>query len=124
MKCTRRPDLGPQTRIHIVKLAWLHQGIYGKMTEIAQYYQISRTFLYQLLFMASLHLEILFSDQKLLFQKDQQHLEQLILLLRLEEKCSLLSLASIVKALEYHPIPWDISVNSSTALVRRFLPSS
>ena len=103
MKFTRRPDLDPQTRIHIVMLAWLHQGVYGKMTEIAKSYQISRTFLYQLLLMANLQLETLFSDEKLLFQKDHRHLEQLLLLLRLEGKCSLLSIASILKALEYHP---------------------
>jgi len=103
MKFTRRPDLDPQTRIDIVMLAWLHQGVYGKMTAIAKYYQISRTFLYHLLFMVHLQLETLFSDEKLLFQKDHQHLEQLLLLLRLEGKCSLLSIASIVKALEYHP---------------------
>lgn len=103
MKCTRRPDLAPQTRIDIVMLAWLHQGVYGKMTAIAQYYQISRTFLYHLLFMAHLQLETLFSDEQLLFQKDHRHLEHLLLLLRLEGKCSLLSIASIVKALEYHP---------------------
>ena len=34
--------------------AWLHQGVYGKMTKIAKFYQISCTFLYQLLFMANL----------------------------------------------------------------------
>ncbi len=45
MKFTRRPDLDPHTRIEIVRLAWLYQGIYGKMTEIAQTYLISRTFL-------------------------------------------------------------------------------
>src|SRR5712691_425097 len=83
--------------------AWLHQGVYGKMTQIAQYYQISRTFLYQLLFVANLHLETLFSDEKPLFHKDHCHGEQLILLLRLEGKCSLLSIASIVQAMEYHP---------------------
>src|SRR5256885_1141366 len=103
MKFTRRPDLAPQTRIDIVMLAWLHQGVYGKMTELAQCYQISRTFLYQLLFMANLQLETLFSEEKLLFQKDHCHLEQLIVLLRLEGKCSLLSIASILQALEYHP---------------------
>ncbi len=103
MKFTRRPDLAPQTRIHIVMLAWRHQGVYGKMTQIAKSYQISRTFLYQLLFVANLKLETLFSDEKYLFQKDHQHLEQLLLLLRLEGKCSLLSLASILKALEYRP---------------------
>ena len=103
MKFMRRPDLDPQTRIQMVMTAWLHQGVYGKMTQIAQYYQISRTFLYQLLFVANLHLETLFSDEKLVFQKDHRHLEQLLLLLRLEGKCSILSIASIVKALEYSP---------------------
>ena len=62
MKFTRRPDLDPPTRIHLVMLAWLHQGVYGKMTQIAQAYQISRTFLYQLLLAANLQLEVLFSD--------------------------------------------------------------
>ena len=103
MKFTRRPDLEPRTRIYIVMLAWLHQGVYGKMTAIAKGYQISRTFLYHLLFMANLQLETLFSDEKLLFQKDHRHFEQLILLLRLEGTCSLPSIAAIVKALEYHP---------------------
>src|SRR5215467_5631351 len=103
MKFTRRPDLAPQTRIHIVMLAWLHQGVYGKMTQIANYYRISRTFLYQLLLAANLQLEGLFSDAKLLSQTDHQHLEQLLLLLRLEGKCALLSISSILKALQYHP---------------------
>jgi len=46
MKFMRRPDLDPQTRIQIVIQAWLNQGVYGQMTHIAKYYQISRTFLY------------------------------------------------------------------------------
>jgi hypothetical protein len=103
MKFIRRPDLDSHTRIHIVRLAWLYQGVYGKMTQIAKSYQISRTFLYQLLLMANLQLETLFSDEKLLFQKDYQHLDQLLLLLRLEGKCSLLSISAILKALEYQP---------------------
>jgi len=103
MQFIRRADLDPQTRIHIVMLAWLHQGVYGKMTEIAQSYQISRTFLYQLLFMANLQLETLFSDEKLLFQKEHRHFEHLLFLLRLEGKCSLLSLAAILQALDYQP---------------------
>jgi hypothetical protein len=84
-------------------LAWLHQGVYGKMTEIANTYLISRTFLYQLILAANLQLEMLFSDEKLLFQKDHQHFEPLLLLLRLEGNCSLLSISSILKALEYRP---------------------
>jgi tetratricopeptide (TPR) repeat protein len=103
MKFTRRPDLDPHTRIEIVRRAWLYQGVYGKMTHIAHYYQISRTFLYQLIFLANLQLEMLFSDAKLLLQKDHQHFEQLLLLLRLEGNCALLSMSSILKALEYHP---------------------
>lgn len=103
MKFTRRPDLDPQTRIHIVMLVWLHQGVYGKMTEIANTYLISRTFLYQLILAANLQLKILFSDEKLLFQKDHQHFEHLLLLLRLEGNCSLLSISSILKALQYPP---------------------
>jgi hypothetical protein len=98
MKFTRRPDLDPQTRIEIVRVAWLYQGVYGKMTQIAQSYQISRTFLYQLMFVANLQLEILFSDEKRLFQKDHRHLEQLLLLLRLEGNCSLLRDAPV------HPV--------------------
>ena len=95
MKFIRRPDLDSQTRIHIVMLVWLHLGVYGKMTEIATVYRISRTFLYQLLLMANLQLETLFSDEKLLFQKDHYHLDQLLFLLRLEGKCSLLSIAAL-----------------------------
>ena len=103
MKFTRRPDLDPQTRIHIVMLAWLQQGVYGQMTQIANYYRISRTFLYQLLLAANLQMEVLFSDEKLLFQKDHQYFEHLLLLLRLEGNCSLLSISSILQALQYHP---------------------
>ena len=44
MQFIRRPDLDPQTRIHIVMLAWLHQGVYGKMTEIANYYVLLTRF--------------------------------------------------------------------------------
>src|SRR5512145_1163946 len=89
MKFVRRPDLDAQTRIHIVMLAWLHQGVYGKMTEIANAYRISRTFLSQLLLMATVPLETLFSDEKLLLQKAHCHLDQMLFWLRLEGKGSL-----------------------------------
>ena len=49
MKFIRRQALTPHTRIDMVRLAWLNQGIYGKMTQIAQDYHISRTFLSQLI---------------------------------------------------------------------------
>ena len=44
-------------------LAWLHHGVYGKMTQIAKAYGISRTLLYQLLLAATIQLEVLFSEQ-------------------------------------------------------------
>src|SRR5207245_6435674 len=79
------------------------KGVYGKMTEIDNSYTISRILLYQLLLMAHLQLETLFNSEKLLVQKDHCHLDQLLFLLRLEGNCSLLSISSILKALEYHP---------------------
>jgi len=73
------------------------------MTEIARSYQISRTFLYPLVFMAHLQLEVLFSDETHRAPADPRPLEPLMLLLRLEGKCSLGSIASILQALEYAP---------------------
>ncbi len=103
MKFIRRHDLDPQTRIEIVKLAWQGQGLYGKMTEIAQAYHISRTFLYQLTWAAQHHLEDLFSDSQPLVEAPDSLLQPLILLLRLEGKCSIPSLSSILKRLGYQP---------------------
>jgi hypothetical protein len=123
MKFVRRRDLDPQTRIHIVMLAWFNQGIYGKMTQIAQYYRISRTFLYQLLFVATLQLETLLSDEKRPGEQDQRHVEQLIMLLRLEGKCSIPSMSSILKYLGHQPN----SVGSLSAFFQRYgraLPST
>jgi hypothetical protein len=103
MKFIRRQDLTPHTRIEMVKLAWLHQGLYGKMTQIAQEYDISRTFLYQLMWAANLQLETLFSDQQPLGPVPQPLWEPFILLLRLEGKCSIPSLSAILKYFQYQP---------------------
>ena len=103
MKFTRRPDLDPQTRIEIVKHVWLHQGIYGKMVQIAQAYQISRTFLYQLSWAARSPLEVLFSDPHHLVQPPDFLLEPWILWCRLEGKCSIPSISSIFKRFDYQP---------------------
>jgi hypothetical protein len=103
MKFIRRHDLPPHTRIEMVRLAWLNQGIYGKMTQIAQDYHISRTFLYQLIWAANLQLETLFSDQKPHVQDPHPLFEPFILLLRLEGKCSIPSLSAILKYFQYQP---------------------
>src|SRR2546426_1194409 len=103
MKFIRRHDLTPHTRIEMVRLAWLNQGIYGKMTQIAQEYHISRTFLYQLMWAANLQLETLFSDQKPHVEDPHPLFEPFILLLRLEGKCSIPSLSSILQYFQYQP---------------------
>jgi len=103
MKFTRRRDLDPQTRIDIVKDVWIHQGIYGKMTQIAQDYHISRTFLYQLSWAAKQHLEALFSDSPYLVDLPDVLLEPWILMLRLEGRCSIASISSIFKHFDYQP---------------------
>ena len=103
MKFTRRPDLDPQTRIDIVKHVWINQGIYGKMTQIAREYHISRTFLYQLSWAARHHLEDLFSDPQHRVESPDFLLEPWMLSLRLEGKCTIESLSSIFKHFDYQP---------------------
>jgi hypothetical protein len=73
------------------------------MTHIAQEYHLSRTFLYQLIGAANLQLETLFSDHKPCVQAPQPLWEPFILLLRLEGKCSLPSLSSILQYFQYQP---------------------
>src|ERR671919_91301 len=103
MKFIRRHDLDPHTRIEIVKLAWQGQGIYGHMTQMAQDFHISRTFLYQLTWAAQHQLETLFSEPKPLDPDLHSQWEPWILLLRLEGKCTIPSLSSILQRMEYRP---------------------
>ena len=87
----------------MVKHVWSHQGIYGKMTQIAQEYHLSRTFLSQLSWAAKHHLEDLLSDPQHLVEPPDVLLEPWILLLRLEGTCSMPSLASIFQHFDYQP---------------------
>ncbi len=103
MKFTRRHDVDPPTRMEIVKDVGLHQGIYGKMTQIAQAYHISRPVLYQLSWAAGHHLEDLFSDPQHLVEPPDVLLEPWMFMLRLEGQCSLPSLSSIFKPFDYQP---------------------
>ena len=80
MQFIRRHDLTPHTRIDLDRLAWLNQGIYGKMTHMAQDYHISRTWLYQLMWADNLPLAMLFSEQKPCVQNPPPLLDPLILL--------------------------------------------
>ena len=48
MKFMRRPDLDNLTRVEIAVQAFLGMGVYGEITRIAQSYQVSRLFVYKL----------------------------------------------------------------------------
>lgn len=103
MQCIRRHDFTPHTRIDMVRLAWLNQGIDGQMTQMAQAYHLSSTFLSQLIWAADLQLETLFSDQKPHVEDPHPLFEPFILLLRLEGKGSMPSLSSILQYVHYQP---------------------
>jgi hypothetical protein len=73
------------------------------MTQIAQAYHISRTFLYQLSWAARHHLEDLFSDPQHLVEPPAFLLEPWMFMLRLAGNCSIPSLSSIFKHFDYEP---------------------
>jgi len=98
MKFVRRPDLTPEKRISIAMLAMLCQGSYGAMSELANQQAISRTFLYQLMNQAILYLSLCFSEPCCV-ETDTHNRDwhELILLLRLEGKCSISSITEILR---------------------------
>ena len=109
MKFARREDLPPEKRVDIVNSYFRTKGIYGAVTRLAEQHNISRSDRYQLTGMALWCLTELFSVDS---QKVNPHCfptEQLIVLLRLEGKCSVGSISEILKILN-HP-------NSSTGMI-------
>lgn len=102
MKFVRRPDLDTKTRIDIALAAYLSQGIYGTITTLAQAYKVSRLFVYQLIWVLSLALK---EEFKLPAAKPKVQnylsLDKAILLLRLEGKCPIQSISSILQHFGY-----------------------
>jgi tetratricopeptide (TPR) repeat protein len=98
MKFRRRPDLNTLTRVHIAVQAFLAQGVYGEMTRIANCYQVSRLFVYQLLWQLLLlyELEVCGPGEAAASKKE---IDRHILLLRLEGKCPLESISQILQHL-------------------------
>src|SRR6266705_3915266 len=98
MKFMRRPDLDNLTRVEIAVQAFLGMGVYGEITRIAQSYQVSRLFVYklvwQLLTVYALRVCEVSSAQALRKEVDRN-----ILLLRLEGHCALESISQIIKQL-------------------------
>jgi len=98
MKFMRRPDIDTVARVHIAAQAFLSLGVYGEITRIANYYQVSRLFVYklvwQLLTLYALEVRATSSVQALRTEVDRH-----ILLLRLEGHCSLERISHILEHL-------------------------
>ena len=98
MKFMRRPDLDNLIRVEIAVQAFLGMGVYGEITRIAQAYQVSRLFVYklvwQLLTVYALRVCEVSSAQAIRKEVDRH-----ILLLRLEGHCALESISQIIKQL-------------------------
>jgi len=101
MKFSRRTDLPPETRVEIIKAGIKSQGTYGAMTGLAHQYNISRSFLYQLMAMTMFCLTEMLSVQSRELNPHQMGVNQLIVLLRLEGKWHRSSISEILKVLNY-----------------------
>ena len=102
MKFTRRPDSDPQTLIHIVMLAWLHQGVYGKMTQIATSYRISRPLSTNCCWLPTSSWKGSLAMKSSCFKKISSTLNTCSCCYAWKN-CSLLSISAILQALRYHP---------------------
>ena len=103
MPGVRRPACEAQTRIPLVLLAWLQQGVSGNMTHIAPSSCLSRTFLSQRLWVATRHVAGLFREEPCLLQHDQHPGQPRIVLWRREGQGALARMAAIGTTLPYHP---------------------
>lgn len=90
-----------KTRIEIVILALACQGVYGARTMLIRQYNISRSFLYQLLSVSLLCLHETRSCESILSKPTPLDLNTAIVLLRLEAKASISSISEILQAQDY-----------------------
>jgi len=99
-KFTRRPDLTPEIRLSIAYLAIEAQqnGKWGKITELAGTYMISRTFVYMSAsFLAAASL-IIFSATPAIAPVNSLLLPFIYMLtLRMEGRCSVEAISAIMK---------------------------
>lgn len=98
MKFMRRPDIDNVARARIAAQAFLGLGVYGEITRIAHYYQVSRLFVYKLLWqlLTVYQLEVSGAPSTAAMRKK---VDQHILLLRLEGQCSLEQISQIMEQL-------------------------
>lgn len=98
MKFMRRPDLSKVVRVEIAVQAFLGLGVYGEITRIANCYQVSRQFVYCLLWQLRLlfELEVGAAVSPAALSKE---VDRHILLLRMEGRCALESISQIIEQL-------------------------
>jgi len=101
VKFIRRKELDSATRTQIVILALSCQGIYGARTALANEYNLSRSFLYQLINAALLCLDMLFKTANTAPSTPLLSLDFTIALLRLEGKVSIGSISAILQMQGY-----------------------
>ena len=98
MKFVRRKELDADTRLKIVLLALACQGVYGARTMLAREYNLSRSFLYQLISAALLCLHEFFHQENVdISAITQLELDANIALLRLEGKVSISAISEILR---------------------------
>ena len=122
MKFMRRPDIDTVARVTIAVQAFLGLGVYGEITRIAQFYQVSRLFVYKLLWQL-LALYTLEVDDPLSAQAIRKEVDRYILLLRLEGQCALEAISHILTQLGL-PFSSIGSMSQRLATYARALPKA
>ena len=122
MKFMRRPDIDTVTRVTIAVQAFLGLGVYGEITRIARFYQVSRLFVYKLLWQL-LALYTLEVDDPLSAQAIRKEVDRYILLLRLEGQCALEAISHILTQLGL-PFSSIGSMSQRLATYARALPKA
>ncbi len=126
MKYLRRQDLGVATRMEIALQAYLSQGIYGSRTRLATIYGVSRTFIYQQLWLLQFYLSIEFSTlsaPSAPLTQTGDIVDRLIFLLRLKGQCSLEQISDILVELGLSPHSIG-SISARLKAVGEKLPST
>ena len=94
----RRPDIDTVARVTIAVQAFLGLGVYGEITRIARFYQVSRLFVYKLLWQL-LALYTLEVCAPLSAQAIRKEVDRYILLLRLGGALFARTISQILKQL-------------------------
>lgn len=120
IKFIRRHDLSPARRLIIAYTAWMSQR-WGAVTQLAKTFLISRTFVYMLRRDLELAIPIIFGEQTVPKEViSKRDCVELILSMRLEGKCAIHAISTILNRLgyPYHSVGFISQIlNSISALL-------